>query len=129
MSSGLFLAVRPGGVSVVEGVVSEAAVEEADEALGEGAEGSLVGVSVLASLVVEGAGFWAGGDGGEGPLLAGVGETVVPGVAGEDDVAAAGGFGNGRRAGVVLARLGVGIAVGVNRPGFDGGSGLRNLLD
>lgn len=70
-SSRLLITVRSGGVLVVGGVVSEAAVEEADEAVGEGSKGVLVGVAVLAALVVEGAGAGAGCDGAEGPSLAG----------------------------------------------------------
>jgi hypothetical protein len=38
------LAVCPGGAFVVEGVVAEAAVEDAEEAVGEGAKRSVVGV-------------------------------------------------------------------------------------
>ena len=52
MSSGLlvffggcWLAVGPGGVFVVEGVVVEAAVEDADEAVGEGAQGLVMQVA------------------------------------------------------------------------------------
>jgi hypothetical protein len=46
-------------------------------------------------LVVEGAGSGAGGECTEGPLVAGVGEVFVAGVAGEHDVVFAGGAGDG----------------------------------
>ena len=46
-------AVGPGGVFVVEGAVAEAAVEDADEAVGEGSEGLVVGVAGGSALVVE----------------------------------------------------------------------------
>lgn len=36
MSSSFLFAIGPGGVFVVEGLVAEAAVEEADEAVGQG---------------------------------------------------------------------------------------------
>jgi hypothetical protein len=39
--------------------VAEAAVEDADEAVGEGPEGAVVGVAVGSALVVEGAGAQA----------------------------------------------------------------------
>ena len=75
----------PGGVFVVEGAVSEAAVEDADESVGEGSEGSVVGVAGCSSGVVERAGAGAGVERGEGPEVAGVCESSVAGVAGEDD--------------------------------------------
>jgi transposase len=46
----------PGEVLVVEGVVSQAAVQDADEPVGEGSEGLVVGGSASALPVVEGAG-------------------------------------------------------------------------
>jgi len=52
----LLLAVTPGGVLVVEGAGFEAAVEDADEAVGKSSQGVVVGVAVSALLVVEGAG-------------------------------------------------------------------------
>ena len=48
--------VLPGGVLVVEGAVSEAAVEDADPAVGELAQGSLVTDSSGAECLVVGAG-------------------------------------------------------------------------
>ena len=45
MSSGNCEAVGAGGVFVVGGVVAEAAVEDADEAVREGADGAVVGVA------------------------------------------------------------------------------------
>ena len=60
MSSGLLglLAVAPGGLLVVEGADFQAAVEDADEPVGEAAQGVVVLVSRGALLVVEGAGSW-----------------------------------------------------------------------
>ena len=56
MSSGVLLAVAPGGVFVVEGAGFEAAVEDADKPVGEPAQGVVVTVAIGALLVVEGAG-------------------------------------------------------------------------
>jgi hypothetical protein len=60
-------------------------VEDADEAVAEGAEGLVVGVAGLAVLVVVGAGTGAGADSGEGPQVDRVGEVLVADVAGQDD--------------------------------------------
>jgi len=69
-------------VFVVEAVLAEAAVEDSDEAVGEGSEGTVVGVAGGFALVVEGAGAGAGGEGGEGPQVAGVCEPPVAGRSG-----------------------------------------------
>ena len=64
MSSGDFVvglaAVCPGGVFVVGGVVSEAAVEDADETVAERAEGLVVVVAGGSVLVVVGPAAGAG---------------------------------------------------------------------
>jgi hypothetical protein len=52
----LLLAVAPGGVFVVAGAGFEAAVEDADEAVGSAPQGVVVAVGLGALLVVEGAG-------------------------------------------------------------------------
>ena len=75
--------------------MTETAVEDADEAVGDGAPGPLVGVAVGSVGVVGGQGAEAGSQGGEGPLLASVGQALVAGVAGEDDFGVAGGPGDG----------------------------------
>jgi hypothetical protein len=46
-----FLAVAPGGVVVVEGAGLEAAVEDADEPVGETPQGVVVAVAIGALLV------------------------------------------------------------------------------
>jgi hypothetical protein len=58
LSSGLLglLAVAPGGVLVVGSAGFEAAVEDADEPVGEASQGVVVAVAFSALLVVEGAG-------------------------------------------------------------------------
>ena len=68
---------------VVDGAVFEAAVQDADEAVGEGSQGLVVGVTGGSVAVVEGAGAWTGGEGGERLQVAGVGETAVAHVAGQ----------------------------------------------
>ena len=56
MSSGLGLTVAPGGFLVVEGAGFEAAVKDADEPVGDSAQGVVVSVAAGALLVVVGAG-------------------------------------------------------------------------
>lgn len=60
-------------------------MKDADEAVGQGTQGSVVGVAGRTPLVVEGPGAGAGGESGEGPQVAGVGQTPVAGVAGQHD--------------------------------------------
>ena len=48
----------PGEVLVVDGCGSQAAVEDADEPVREGAEGLVVGGAAGALSVIEGAGAW-----------------------------------------------------------------------
>ncbi len=62
-------------------------MEDADEAVGQRSYGPVVGVAGGSSGVVEGAGAGAGCDGGEGPQVAGVGESPVAGVAGQNHFA------------------------------------------
>jgi hypothetical protein len=69
-------------VFVVVGVVVEAAVEDADEAVAECSEGLVVAGAGSASLVVVGPSCGASGEGAEGPLVDGVVEAPVAGVAG-----------------------------------------------
>jgi hypothetical protein len=115
MSSGfgkfLVEAVSPGDGLVVEGVVFEAAVEDADEAVPEDAEGGVVGVAGGPVAVVEGPGAGGGGEGSEGPQVDGVRKAVVAGVAGQHDPFGAGRPGDRLRAGIVFARLGGAIPV------------------
>src|SRR6476619_1029013 len=86
-SSGLVagsgLAVCPGDVFVVGGVVAEAAVEDPYESVAQCTQGLVVGVAGLAMLVVEGAGAEAGGEGAEGPLVDGVIQAAVADMAGQ----------------------------------------------
>ena len=91
MSSGLLgffgwcgLAVCPGGLFVVEGVVFEAAVEDADEAVGEGAEGLVVEVAVGSVLVVVETASSALGERAERGLVECVVEAPVADVSGEN---------------------------------------------
>ncbi len=63
----------PCSVFVVGGVVFEAAVEDADEAVAEGSQGAVVGVAAGAPLVVVVPGAGAGGERCEGSQVAGVG--------------------------------------------------------
>ena len=84
MSSGRGLAVAPGGVFVVSGVVFQAAVQDADPPVAEGSQGLVVGVAGGSACVVVVAGAGAGLEGAEGPLVDRVIEPLVAGVAGQD---------------------------------------------
>src|SRR3982750_2550400 len=99
---------RPSGGFVVGGVGFEAAVEDADEAVAELAEGGLVADAAGAQGVVVGAGAGGALQRAEGPLVYGVAEATVAGVAGQHDLAGAGGAGDRGCAGVVLAGFRVG---------------------
>jgi len=94
-------------------VVAQAAVEGADEAVGEGSEGLMMGGASTAVSVVEGSCTGRGGERGEGLLVERVGASSVPGVAGQHDSSGAGGFGDRCHPGVVLPRAWIGVAVGV----------------
>ena len=65
----------------VDGVVAQAAVQDADESIAQGAQRLVVEVSSGAVLVVERSGTWAVVDGAEGPLVGGVIESSIPNVA------------------------------------------------
>ena len=124
---------RPGGCLVVEGAGFQAAVQDADEPVGELAQRRAVAGPAGAELVVVGAGAGRGGEGGEGLPVEGVAEPVVVHVAGQDGLLLAGLAGDRAGGGVVLAGLRGGVAVRVvaelaehpgaedgPRPGWDG---------
>src|SRR5258707_5768238 len=106
MSSGdRVFVVRPGGGLVVEGAGFEASVQDADEPVGEFAQGSVVLGAAGAFGVVEGAGARRGAQGGEGLGHECVGEPVVADEPGGDDLLLPRGAGDGGGGGVVLAGL------------------------
>jgi hypothetical protein len=109
-----FVPVCPGGCLVVGGAGLEAAVKDADEAVGEAAEGVVVLVSAGALLVVEGACAEGDAQGGEGLGVEGVDEAGVVDEPGGDEPAFPGGAGDGAGGGVVLA----GLAVARGSPGW-----------
>ncbi len=76
----------PGGVFVVSGFVAYAAVQDADEAVTEGASGLVMEVAGGAVLVVEQAGAGTGVKGAEGPLVDGVIQAAIADVAGRHGV-------------------------------------------
>jgi hypothetical protein len=69
--------------------VGQAAVQDAGEAVAQGPQGLVVGVSGGAVVVVEGAGARAGADSGKRPEVDGVSEALIAGVAGQDNPAGA----------------------------------------
>src|SRR3954454_22888442 len=106
---GLICSEVPGGGLVIAAVVAQAAVQDADEPVGQGSQGLVVGgaAGALSVVVVTGAGRDA--QCGEGLVVEGVGEASVAGVAGQHDPPGSGGAGDRGHAGVVLAGLGVGV--------------------
>jgi hypothetical protein len=80
-------------VFLVEAVVGEAAVEDADESVAESPEGLVVEVAGGSVLVGVGPTSGAVGDRAEGPLVDGVVEAPFTDVAGQDGPFLAGGHG------------------------------------
>ena len=76
----------PGDGLVVEGAGLEASVQDGDKAAGQPAQGVVVVDAAGAQGVVAGAGAGGCGQGGEGLRHEGVGEPVVAGVPGGDDL-------------------------------------------
>src|SRR5918995_2823639 len=103
----------PGVVLVVEGVSSQAAVEDADKPVREGSQGLIVGCTAGALPVVEGAGTWGIVEGGEPLQQQCIAKPSVAGEPGQDNSFGPGGFGDGRHAGVVLPGFGVDVTLGV----------------
>jgi hypothetical protein len=85
-------------------------VEDTDEAVAELTEGGVVADLSSSHGVVVGAGAGRAAEGSEGPLVHGVAESVVVNVAGQYGLLGAGGAGDRRGSGVVLACFGVGVA-------------------
>src|SRR5215831_4231204 len=106
-------ALWPGGGLVVAGAGFQAAVQDADEPVGELAQGGWVAGPAGAELVIVGAGARRGGQGGEGLAVEGVAEPVVVHVPGRDGSLLARLAGDRAGGGVVLAGLGAGVAVRV----------------
>lgn len=73
----------PGNRLVVGRVALEAAVEDADQSVAEGPEGSVMGVTSRTSVVVEGSGAGRGVGGGEGPQVDRIGQAPVAYITGE----------------------------------------------
>ena len=91
--------------------VAQAAVEDANQTVGQDPQRFLVALvsGTLSVVVAPGAG--RGRDGGEGPPLAGVGQPLVANEPGQHHPGPARGLGDGRGASVVLARLTILVAV------------------
>src|SRR5260370_17446475 len=102
---GLVSRAWPGGFLAVEGAGLQAAVEDADEAVGDLAEGGIVLDLGGALLVVKGTGAGRGGQGSEGLGHESVGETVIADEAGDDHFLLSGRPGGRGPSGVVLASL------------------------
>jgi hypothetical protein len=105
--------VLPGSVLVVEGAGLEAAVEDADEPVGELAQGGVVADVPAAQRVVIGAGARGGAERGEGLQVQRGTKAAVGGPAGQDHGFLAGRPGDRALPGVVLAAPGVSEPAGV----------------
>src|ERR1019366_992882 len=103
----------PGGGLVVAGAGFEAAVQDADEAVAELAQGGVVADVAAPQRVVVGAGSRRSAQGAERLLVQCVGQSLVVHVSGQDDFLLARGPGDGAGAGVVLAGTGAVITGGV----------------
>src|SRR5512132_4463876 len=114
MSSGNRLGVmRPRGGFVVAGAGFEAAVQDADEPVGELAQRGVVVGAAGAELVVGGPAAGRGVQGGERMGHERVDEPVVVDMPGGDDLGLARRAGDRAGGGVVLAGLGAGVPGGV----------------
>src|SRR5579859_2059877 len=114
VSSGeLGFVVGPGGCLVVEGAGFEASVEDADEPVGDFAQGGVVAGAAGAFGVVEGPGAGRGVQGGEGLGHERVSEPVVADEPGGDGLPLPRRAGERGGGGVVLAGLAAGVAVRV----------------
>src|SRR5439155_14862600 len=103
----------PGGGFVVDGVGFETSVEDADQAVAELAESGLVTFAAVAQRLIVSAGTGRALQRAEGPLVDGVAESAVAGVAGQHDTSVAGGAGDRRGTCVVPACRPVGQRVRV----------------
>src|SRR6266853_6526013 len=114
MSSGeLDFVAGPGGGLVVEGAGFEASVQDADEPVGDFAQGGVVLSAAVAFGVIQGPGAGRDAEGGEGLGHERVGEPVVADEPGDDHFLLAGGAGERGGGGVVLAGFAAGVAVRV----------------
>jgi hypothetical protein len=105
--------VRPGGCLVVDGAGFEAAVQDADQAVGDLAQGGVVFGAAGTLLVVVGAGTRRALESRERLGHEGVDEPVVMHEAGQGYFLLAGGAGDRRGSRVVLASLGRDVAARV----------------
>src|SRR2546430_3752897 len=131
MSSGeLVFVVRPSGGLVIEGAGLQASGQDADEPVGELAEGGVVLGAAGALGVVQGAGAGRGAEGGEGLGHQRVDEPVVADEPRGNDLLLPRGTGDRGGGGVVLAGLAADIPVRVvaelaEDPGAEDGSQTR----
>src|SRR5215218_8607055 len=88
-------------------------MEDADQPVGQLAQGSVVAGAAGAELIVVGAGPWGGRQGTKGLLVERVGEAVVAHEPSHDDLLLAGLLGHRGAAGVVLASPHIPVAAGV----------------
>ena len=88
-------------------------MEDADKPIGHGSKGLMMGVSGVSVAVIEGSCSRRSSEGDKGPLIGGISDAFVTSKAGQHDPLGARGSRDGRRAGVVFARLGIAVPIGV----------------
>src|SRR5437867_8687900 len=118
---------RPGDVLAVQLLVAQTAVEDAHQSIGDDPQRLIVSLLSGTLEVVVAPGSGRRGDGGEGPSLAGISQPVVADEPRQHHLGPAGSLGDGRGAGVVLARLTIVVAVRIvselgQCPGAEDGS-------
>src|SRR5260370_16235259 len=104
-SSGNLYKSRPSDALAIGLAVDQTAVQDADQAICKGPQSLMVSLAAGAQDVVSMSRAFGASQGGECPLVAGVGEPAVARHPRENDLASAGGLGDGRSARIALASL------------------------
>src|SRR5712691_11417777 len=104
-SSGSLDESRPSDALAIRLAVDQTAVQDADQTICKGPQSLMVSLAAGAQDVVSMSRAFGASQGGECPLVAGVGEPAVARHPRENDLASAGGLGDGRSARIALASL------------------------
>src|SRR6266851_5497073 len=104
-SSGSLDESRPSDALAIGLAVDQTAVQDADQTICKGPQSLMVSLAAGAQDVVSMSRAFGASQGGECPLVAGVGEPAVARHPRENDLASAGGLGDGRSARIALASL------------------------
>src|SRR5713226_7659026 len=102
-SSGNLYESRPSDALAIGLAVDQTAVQDADQTICKGPQSLMMSLAAGAQDVVSMSRAFGASQGGECPLVAGVGEPAVARHPRENDLASAGGLGDGRSARIALA--------------------------